>query len=132
MKFSEIELPSNRKFGFFFTFVFSVAAAYFYYSADVSWAYVFVAAASIFLLITLIKNDALLPLNKLWMRFGLILGMIVSPIVLGIIFFGLFTPIAMLMRLGGRDELRLKLTKRASHWILRNELIKPESFKHQF
>ena len=132
MKFSEIELPSNRKFGFFFTFVFSVVAAYFYYSADVSWAYVFIAAASIFLLITLIKNDALLPLNKLWMRFGLILGMIVSPIVLGIIFFGLFTPIAMLMRLGGRDELRLKLTKRASHWILRNELIKPESFKHQF
>ena len=65
MKFSEIELPSNRKFGLFFTFVFAVAATYFYYSANVNWAYVFIAAALIFLLVTLIKSDVLLPLNKL-------------------------------------------------------------------
>ena len=132
MKFSEIELPSNRKFGFFFTFVFAAVAAYFYYSTNVSWAYVFVAAALAFLLVTLIQSDALLPLNKLWMRFGLLLGMIVSPIVLGIIFFGLFTPIAVLMRLSGRDELRLKLTQKISHWVSRGEPIKSESFKHQF
>ena len=132
MKFSEIELPPNRKFGFFFTFVFVMVAAYFYYSANVSWAYVFIAAALAFLLVTLIKSDALLPLNKLWMRLGLLLGMIVSPIVLGVIFFGLFTPIAMLMRLSGRDELRLKYAHKASHWILREEPIKSESFKHQF
>ena len=131
LKLSEIELPSNRKFGFFFTFVFAVAAVYFYYSANESWAYVFIATALMFLLITLIKSDALLPLNKLWMRFGLLLGMIVSPIVLGIIFFGLFTPIAMLMRLSGRHELRLKFTQKASHWISRGEPIKSESFKHQ-
>ncbi len=132
MKFTEVELPSNRKFGFFFTFVFTVAAAYFFYSANVSWAYVFIVGALIFLLITLIKSDALLPLNKLWMRFGFLLGMIVSPIVLGIIFFGLFTPIAILMRLSGRDELRLKFNQRASHWISRDEPIKSESFQHQF
>ncbi len=132
MKFSEIELPSNRKFGFLFTFVFALAAAYFYYSANVSWAYVFIATALIFLLITLTKSDALLSLNKLWMHFGLLLGMIVSPIVLGIIFFGLFTPIAMLMRLSGRDELRLKFNHKVSHWISRAEPIKSESFKNQF
>ena len=132
MKFSEVELPSNQKFGFFFTFVFAVASAYFYYSVNLSWAYVFTLVALIFLLITLIKSDVLLPLNKLWMRFGLLLGMIVSPIVLGIIFFGLFTPIAILMRLSGRDELRLKLTLKASHWISRGDPIKSESFKRQF
>ena len=132
MKFSEIELPSNRKFGFFFTFVFVVVAAYFYYSDNVSWTYVFIAAAMIFLLVTLIKSDALLPLNKLWMRFGLLLGLIVGPIVLGTIFFGMFTPIAMLMRLSGRDELRLKFSHKVSHWITRSEPIKSESFKHQF
>ena len=132
MRFPEIELPPNRKFGFFFTFVFAVAASYFYYSANVTWAYVFIAAALIFLLVTLLKSDALLPLNKLWMRFGLLLGMIVGPIVLGIIFFGLFTPIAILMRLSGRDELRLKYAQKASYWISRGELIKSESFKHQF
>ena len=132
MKFSEIELPSNRKFGFFFTFVFAVAAAYCYYSANLTWAYLFIAVALIFLLITMTKSDALLPLNKMWMRFGLLLGMIVSPIVLGIIFFGVFTPIAILMRLSGRDELRLQFTQRTSHWISRGEPIKSKSFKQQF
>ena len=132
MKFSEIELPSNRKFGFFFTFVFAVVAAFFYYSYNLTWAYVFSAAAITFLLVTLIKSDALLPLNKLWMRFGILLGMIVSPIVLGIIFFVLFTPIAIFMRLSGRDELRLKFSQRSSHWISRSEPIKSESFKQQF
>ena len=132
MKFSDIELPSNRKFGFFFTFVCALAATYFYYSANVIWTYVFIAAALAFLLVTLIKSDALLPLNKLWMRFGLLIGMVVSPIVLGVIFFGLFTPIAMLMRLSGRDELRLKYSQKASHWISRGEQIKSQSFKQQF
>ena len=132
MKCSEVELPSNRKFGFFFTIAFAVAAAYFFYAANITWAYVFIAAAAIFMFITLIKSDALLPLNKLWMRFGLLLGMLVSPIVLGVIFFGLFTPISMLMRLSGRDELRLKFSRKASHWITRNEPIKSESFKNQF
>jgi hypothetical protein len=132
MKFSEIELPSNRKFGFFFTFVFALAATYFRYSANLTWTYVFISAAVAFLLVTLIMSDVLLPLNKLWMRLGLLLGMIVSPIVLGVIFFGLFTPIAILMRLSGRDELRLKVTQKTSHWISRKEPIKSESFKQQF
>ena len=131
-KKTDQKLPSNQTFGFFFTFVFALAATYFYYSVNVTWTYVFIAAALAFLLVTLIKSDALLPLNKLWMRFGLLLGMIVSPIVLGVIFFGLFTPIAMLMRLGGRDELRLKYAQKVSHWISREEPIKSESFKHQF
>ena len=129
---SEIELPSNRKFGFFFSFVFAAAAAYLYYSANVSWAYSFVGASSILLLVTLIKSDALLLLNKSWMRFGLLLGMIVSPVVLGSIFFTLFTPIAILMRLSGRDELRLNFSSKVSHWIIRNEPIKSEAFKNQF
>lgn len=132
MNFENYKLPSNLKFGFFFTVVFTVAAAYFFNSANMTLAYAFIAASSIFLVITLVKSDALLPLNKLWMRFGLLLGMIVSPIVLGIIFFGLFTPLATLMRLSGRDELRLKFSKKASHWIIRSEPIKSESFKQQF
>lgn len=132
MRVNEIELPSNRKFGFFFTSVFAAAAAYFYYSADVTWAYVFIAAASTFLIVTLVKSGALLPLNKLWMHFGLLLGMIVSPVVMGIIFFGLFTPIAILIRLIGRDELRLKVGYKVSHWIPRSESITSESFKRQF
>ena len=132
MKFSEVTLPSNRKFGFFFTLVFAVAAAYFFEAVKMTWAYAFIAAALVFLIVTLVKSDALLPLNQLWMRFGLLLGMIVNPIVLGLIFFGLFTPIAIIMRLSGRDELRLKSNKKATNWILRSKPIKSDSFKHQF
>ena len=132
MQFKETELPSNRKFGFFFTFVFAGIATYFYYATDIGWAYVFTGASSIFLAITLIKSDALLSLNKMWMRFGLLLGLVVSPIIFGVIFFGLFTPIAVFFRLTGRDELRLKLANKSSHWILRSELIDPESFRQQY
>ena len=127
-----IQLPSNKSFGYFFTFLFALVGAYFYYSVYVTWAYVFIASSLIFLLITIIKSDALLALNKLWMRFGILLGRVVSPIVLGIIFFGLFTPIAMFMRLIGRDELRLKVNHKPSHWITREEPIESESFKQQF
>ena len=132
MKFSEIKLPSNRKFGFFLTSVLAVAAPYFYHRDEATLAYIFAAASLTFLLVTLINSDVLLPLNKLWMRFGMLLGLIISPIVLGVIFFGLFSPIATLMRLNGRDELRLKFNQKASHWILRNESIKPKSFRRQF
>ena len=132
MKFSEVELPSNKKFGFFFTFIFGLAALYFYVNASVSSAYSMAFFSAIFLFVTIIKADVLLPLNKLWMRFGLLLGMIVSPIVLGVIFFGMFTPIAVLMRMRGRDELRLKLNAKASHWISRSSPIKSVSFRNQF
>ena len=132
MKFSDIELPSNKKFGFFFTFVFAILAFYFLFIDSILWAQALAVLAVLFLLITVIIPQVLLPLNKLWMRLGLLLGMIVSPIVLGIIFFGLVTPYGMVMRLFGRDELRLKFTKKSSHWISRSESIKSDSFKNQF
>ena len=132
MKFSEIELPSNKKFGFFFTLIFAAASAYFYSFENMTLSFVFVAVSFIFLVITIMRAALLLPLNKLWMQFGFLLGRIISPLVLGIIFFGLFTPIATLMRLIGRDELRLKLSNKSSHWISRSEPIKSDSFKNQF
>jgi hypothetical protein len=66
------------------------------------------------------------------MRFGLLLGMIIGPIVLGIIFFGLFTPYGVVMRILGRDELRLKLVKTKSNWILRSTTSSQTNFKQQF
>ena len=132
MKFSDIELPSNKKFGFFFTFVFAILAFYFLFIDSILWAQALAILAVLFLLITVIIPQALLPLNRLWMRLGLLLGMIVSPIVLGIIFFGLVTPYGVVMRMFGRDELRLKFTKKSSHWISRSESIKSDSFKNQF
>ena len=97
-----------------------------------TWAYIFIATALVFLIVSLVKSDALMLLNKLWMGFGLLLSIVISPIILGVIFFGLFTPIAMLMRLSGRDELRLKFSQKASHWTLRSEQTQSGSFKNQF
>ena len=132
MKFLDIELPSNKKFGFFFTFVFAILAFYFLFIDSIFWAQALAVLAVLFLLITVTIPQVLLPLNKLWMRFGLLLGMIVSPIVLGIIFFGLVTPYGVVMGMFGRDELRLKFTKKSSHWISRSESIKSDSFKNHF
>ena len=132
MKFSDVELPSNKKYGHFLTLLFLIAAGYFYFNSTMAVVYICTVIAAIFFLVTLVKADLLLPLNKLWMRLGFLLGTIVSPIVLGVIFFGLFTPIAFLMRLRGRDQLRLKFKSKNTHWVLRNEEITVTSFKNQF
>mgnify|MGYP005991245999 CR=1 FL=1 len=132
MKLSNKNLPSNRKFGFFFTLVFLLTAGYFWLNESIIAAYVFGSLGTTFLLTALFKEDVLLPLNKLWMRFGLLLGKIISPIVLALIFFGLITPYSILMRLFGRDELRIKLIKRRSHWKSRNQSTPQTNFKQQF
>jgi hypothetical protein len=132
MKLSEIELPSNKKFGYFFTSIFALVSMYFLINSILSWAILFAIIVVIFFIITFVKANLLLPLNKLWMRFGLLLGKIISPLVFGIIFFAIFTPVAFLMRLSGRDELRLKFKNKTSYWILRNEPIQGDSFRRQF
>lgn len=132
MNLDKIELPSNRKFGLFFTFVFALCACYFFYNNALIFAYVLIGTSITFFLVSMLKSDILLPLNKLWMRFGFLLGMVISPIVLGLIFFGIFTPTALLMRLFRRDELRLRFKNKKSHWIARNQPIDPVSFKRQF
>ena len=132
MKFSEVELPSNRNFGFFFAFIFGLVALYFYVNSSMAWGYPMAFFSALFLLVTIVKSDVVLPLNKVWMRFGLLLGLIVSPIVLGVIFFGMFTPITVLMRMSGRDELRLKFNDKVSHRISCSAPIQSDSFKKQF
>ena len=132
MKSSEVELPSNKNFGYFFTFIFLVMAGYLYLNNSMTLAYACIGTSVSLFLVSLTKADLLFPLNKLWMRFGILLGMVVSPVVLGVLFFGVFTPIAVLMRLSGRDELRLKFKKKTCYWISRDEPIQAESFKNQF
>ena len=131
MNFSEVNLPSNRKFGFFFSVVFFVVAAYFLYiQSQIVASGLFVVALILFIT-TLFNSDVLLPLNKLWMRFGLFLGMIINPIIMAFIFFGLITPYGIVMRMMGRDELRLRKTIE-SHWILRSQSSPQTDFKQQF
>lgn len=128
----EIELPSQRKFGFFFSAVFLIAAGYFLYIQSEIVGYSLTVLALLFLVTTLVNADLLLPLNYLWMRLGFLLGMIISPVVLGVVFFGLFTPYGVVMRIMGRDELRLKQTKNESHWVRRLDSSPQTDFKQQY
>lgn len=129
---SEIKLPSNHKFGFFFTFIFLITATYFYFKDIYLAFYILGFVSLVFLLITIFTSDKLGPLNKLWMNFGFILGKIISPIIMGLIFFLIFTPTGILMRLFGRDELLLKFKNKPSYWIKRNVDIQSNSFRKQF
>lgn len=126
------QLPSNRTFGFFFSVLFGSVALYLYGEVSLVWTGSLATVSIFFLVSTLVKPEILLPLNRMWMLFGLFLSNVFSPVVFGLIFFGLFTPIALIMRLGGRDELRLKRRRGSSHWVSRFKPIKSESFKRQF
>ncbi len=85
------------------------------------------------LALTFIAPKALYPLNRAWFLLGEILGRVVSPVVLSIIFFLLLTPIGVLTRPLGRDQLRLRVREGKSCWVLREQPeVTPESFKNQY
>lgn len=133
MKYSDIILPSNKKFGLFFTSVFLIISfvGYHYYSYNISIS--FFILSIIFLAISLIKPKIFLPLNKLWMFFGYILNLITSPLVLGFIFFIILTPLALVLKFFKRDELGLDNINQDSFWKIRqNKKIESEYFNNQF
>jgi hypothetical protein len=132
MNFSQLELPSNLKFGSFFTAILALGAVFFFVKGANGFGTAFAGCAVGFGLVTLLKQDLLSLPNRLWMQLGFILGRIVSPIVLGILFFAIFTPVAIVTRLFNRDELRLKSSASQSHWDRTNRLSDGSSFKQQF
>ena len=132
MKSDLIVLPSNKKFGFFFTLVFLFLSIWSFYKVYVILSSIFLFFSIIFFLLSLTKPFLLQPLNKFWMNIGLILGKLISPIVIAIIFFFLISPIALLTRFFGRDVLSLKQANKNTYWINRKKLIYSKSFENQF
>jgi hypothetical protein len=128
------KLPSERSFGILFAGVFAALAAYGFYkgwgkSVSSGW----LIASAVVGLVTVFAPRLLTPFNKIWFRLGEFLGKIVSPIVLGIIFYGLLTPVGLMTRLFGRDELRLRRQAVTSCWIDRVPAgPASDSFKNQF
>lgn len=129
-----MEPVSNTKFGLFFSFVFLIATIY-SYRQEFNIALTSTAAglALIFSVVTLLRPATLLPINKLWMRLGYYLGLIISPIILGIIFFSLFHTTAVILRFIGRDELGLSFDKETSYWKrpIKSDL-QPDKFENQY
>ena len=117
---SPIQSSSDRSFGFVFAAVFLIVALYpLLHAAGIRiWA---VAVSGAFLLLAALAPQVLAPANRLWKKFGMLLHNIVSPIALGILFFLVVPPTGLLMRLFGKDPLRLRFDPAAdSYWIKRD------------
>ena len=112
----DAKISSNRSFGIVFFVVFLLIALYPLISNEEIrlWSLV---VSIIFLVLGLINSKILSPLNRLWFKFGIILGKIVSPVIMGIIFFFVVTPTGLIMKLLGKDVLNLKYNKNKSYWI---------------
>ena len=127
---SKIKISSNRNFGLVFFIVFLIVALWpLKYEEDIRlWSLVL---SIIFFILGILNSQLLTPLNKLWFKFGMFLGLIVSPIVMGIVYFLVVTPIGTFMRLLGKDLLKTSKAKNAStYWIKRIE--KQSTMKKQF
>ena len=127
---TKINISSNRSFGLVFFVVFLIIALWpLKYEEDIRlWSLVI---SIIFFILGVINSKLLTPLNKLWFKFGILLGSIVSPIIMGIVYFAVVTPIGVLMRLLGKDLLKTTKTKSIStYWMKRDE--KQTSMKKQF
>ena len=112
----KIKTSSNKSFGIVFFIVFLIIALYpLIKDGDLRlWSLI---VSLIFLILGLINSTILTPLNRLWFKFGIFLGKIVSPIILGTIFFLIVTPTGLLLRLFGKDVINLKYSKDNSYWI---------------
>ena len=125
----DVKISSNRSFGIVFFIVFLIIALYpLTYNGEIRvWSAI---TSLIFLLLGLLNSKILAPFNKLWFKFGIFLGKIISPLIMGIIFFFVVTPVGLIMRLFGKDVLNLKYNKNQSYWIEKNG---PKSkMKNQF
>ena len=112
----KIKISSNRSFGIVFFVVFLLISIYplINQSEIRLWSLII---SIIFLVLGIANSKFLTPLNKLWFRFGLFLGRIISPIIMGVIFFLVVTPIGLLMRLLKKDLLNLKINDEKTYWI---------------
>ena len=129
----EPNLPSNRQFGVFCTSIFAVIGFYFYIIENEIGLGISLGIGVSFLAATLIKSNLLIPINKAWFRFGMILGRIFNPLIIGGLYFLLILPLAMFMRAIQRDALRLHTAKSKEKWVARDTTrIDPESFKNQY
>ena len=125
----DIKLGSNKNFGIVFFIVFLIIAIYPFFG-DGSLRLWSLVISIVFLILGLLNSKILSPLNKLWFKFGIVLGKVISPIIMGIIFFLVVTPIGYLMRLFKKDVLNLSFNDNKSYWIKKNG---PKSkMKNQF
>ena len=125
----KIKLPSNRNFGIVFSIVFLIIAIWPILNQNEIriWSIII---SLIFLILGLINSKFLSPLNKAWFKFGLILGSVIAPIVMGVVFFLVVTPTGLIMKALGKDILGLKRNKNNTYWLEKDN--SNNNLKNQF
>src|SRR5215470_9076315 len=128
-----VQGSSDRGFGYVFAGFAALVGALSLYNGGTHWPY-WLAAAVMFALVAFYRPSLLAPLNRLWTKLGLVLFAVVSPLALGIVYYGCITPVGWLMRLSGKDPLRLRFEpERKSYWEARQPPgPPPNSLMNQF
>jgi len=126
---TKIKLPTNRNFGMVFSIVFLLISLWPLLSQNEIriWS---LTISGIFFILGIFNSKLLLPLNKIWFKFGMFLGNFIAPIVMGIVFFLVVTPTGLIMRLLGKDLLNLKKNNKNSYWIEKDN--SNSNLKNQF
>lgn len=129
----QVKGSSERQFGLTFAVLFLLLTALLLVWRNTAWPVALVLALA-FGGLAAFAPSRLRPLNRLWLRFGLALHAIVSPVVLSILFFGVITPVGILARFAGKDFLRLTFNRQATtYWIDRQPPgPSPKSMRNQF
>ena len=129
MKNNEIKISSNKSFGVVFFIVFFLFGIWPALKGN-DVRYWSISLSLIFLILGLLNSKLLSPLNRLWFKFGIILGNFIAPIIMGLVFFLVVTPIGLIMKLLGKDLINLKKNKDKTYWIEKKEI--KTSMKNQF
>ena len=129
MKKNNIKIGTNKSFGIvFFLFFLIVSLFPLFKNENIRvWSLII---AIIFLILGLLNSKFLTPLNKIWFKFGILLGSFVSPIIMSIVFFVIVTPTSIIMRVLGKNLLNLKKDNKKTYWVERSKI--QSKMKNQF
>ncbi len=129
MNTKDIKISSNRNFGIVFFIVFLIIGLWPILNDNEirNWSLII---SLIFLILGIFDSKILTPLNKIWFKFGILLGNFIAPIVMSVIFFLVVTPTGIIMRLLGKDLINLKMNKNKTYWIEKKDI--KSSMKNQF
>ena len=129
MKDSNIKIGTNKSFGIVFFLFFSIVSIFpLLKDGNIRiWSLII---AIIFLILGLLNSKILTPLNKIWFKFGILLSSFISPVVMGIVFFGIVTPTSLIMKVLGKNLLNLKKGNKKTYWVERS--VVKSRMKNQF
>jgi hypothetical protein len=127
-----VEVGSNRSFGAVMGVACLVVSGLGFWAGSANWP-IWAGVAAAFGSLALLRPRLLSPLNRVWFRFGLALHKIVNPVVMGVLFFGVITPVGVLMRLTGKRTIEIQFEPdRSSYWIRRSSALQPGSMTKQY